>query len=177
MEGIDMLVIPNRVKVIAVMVTALALAAGLLTLALLAKPAQAQADTTRVNDRIPFTGTLTNPCTEEAIFFEGTIHFVFHTTEDASGGFHSKGHFDLQVQGESASGAKYLSPEVDNQQSFTAFSESPNNFTLERTVLFIRQGETAEEDDFQFKTLSHVTVNANGEITSVVDEESEVFCI
>jgi hypothetical protein len=45
-----MLVIPARVKAVVVMVSALAVAAGLLTLALLAKPAQTQADIETFNE-------------------------------------------------------------------------------------------------------------------------------
>jgi hypothetical protein len=86
------LVIPTRVKVVEVMVSELAVAAGLLTLSLLSKPAQAEADTETFNDRVPITGTLFNPCTGEFLSYEGTQYIVFHRTEDANGGFHFKGH-------------------------------------------------------------------------------------
>jgi peptidoglycan/LPS O-acetylase OafA/YrhL len=53
-KGGGMIVIANRVRVVVVMVSALAVAAGLLTLALLEKPAQAQAETITSNDRSTF---------------------------------------------------------------------------------------------------------------------------
>jgi hypothetical protein len=167
-----MVAMPNRVKVVVVM-SALALAAGLLALALGAKPTQAQAETEKINDRATLEGELFNECTGEFVPYEGTEHFVLHITEDASGGFHFRGHTNVQVQGVSTSGAKYVAHATSNSHDF--FSESAENFTFTQTVQFIRQGSETAEDDFQVKGLEHVTVNANGEVTSSF-EELEIEC-
>jgi hypothetical protein len=153
----------------------LSLAVVGMTLALAAGMALAQATTDKFNDRTPFTDAFINPCTRELVPVEGTEHLVFHRTEDAGGGFHFKGHANTQLKGESASGAKYVVHQIGNSQdNFDVFSESADNFTLTLTLQFIRQGSDTSEDDFQEKLLSHVTVNANGEITSVVEQfESE----
>jgi hypothetical protein len=170
-----MVAMQNRVKVVVVM-SALALAAGLLALALGAKPTQAQAENSKVNDRFTFEGReLLNPCTGEVVSYEGTEHFVFHTTEDASGGFHIRSHTNVQAQGVSTSGAKYVAHSIDNSHDF--FSESAENFQFTSTVQFIRQGSETSEEDFVLKQVSHVTVNANGEITSLVEKSNEVVCI
>jgi hypothetical protein len=172
MEGVDMVAMPNRVKVVVVM-SVLALAAGLLALALGAKPTQAQAENFMINDRDTIEGELFNECTGEFVSYEGTEHFVFHITEDASGGFHVRAHTNIQVHGVSTSGAKYVAHEIDNSHEF--FSQSAENFTFTQTVQFIRQGSKTSEDDFQVKGLEHVTVNANGEVTSSF-EELEIEC-
>jgi hypothetical protein len=168
-----MVAMPNRVKVVVVM-SALALAAGLLALALEAKPTQAQAEIIeRINDRDTIEGELFNECKGEFVSYEGTSHFVLHIKEDASGGFHIKAHTNIQVHGVSTSGAKYVAHEIDNSHNF--FSESADNFTFTQTAQFIRQGSETSEDDFQAKGLTHVTVNANGEVTSSF-EELEIEC-
>jgi hypothetical protein len=69
-----MVIIQTRVRVV-VVVSGLALAAGLLTLALLAKPAQAQAQ----RDRVPVVFDFLNPCTGESVVFNGTVQ-VFSTS-------------------------------------------------------------------------------------------------
>jgi hypothetical protein len=169
-KGGGMIVMANRVRVVVVM-AALALAAGLLALALGAKPAQAQAETDTVNDWITIEDEEFNPCTDEMFFIEGTSHFVFHITEDASGGFHIRGHVNAQHQGVSESGAKYVAPHTsNNHQKIDVFSESASNFTHTSTLQFIRQGSETSEDDFEITERSHVTVNANGEVTSEVEQ-------
>jgi hypothetical protein len=99
-----MAVMPNRVRVV-VLVSALALAAGLLMLTLLAKPAQTQAETFTINEQVPIRFSTDN-CTGEPVAFEGTQHLLLHVTQNATGGFLVINHSDLQGQGVSPSGAK-----------------------------------------------------------------------
>jgi hypothetical protein len=131
-----MLVIPNReVSVVAAM-SELGLAVGLLTLALLAKPAQAQPDE-MVDERVPITTTIVNPCTDEVVFIEGTQHIIIFTYEDANGGFHTKGQIILQATGVSDSGAKYVVHDsAISQDSFIPFRGFTFIFT--GTITFIR---------------------------------------
>jgi hypothetical protein len=167
-KGGGMIVIANRVRVVVVMVSALALAGGLLTLALLEKPAQAQAETITDKDRSTFEGFF-NSCTGEEVFIEGTMHTVAHTTIDANGERHIKFHFSLQGQGEGASsGDKYVFHRVDN--SHQNFTEDNANFTFSDSANLIRQGSATPTDDLQGKILFHITINAQGEVTTVVDK-------
>ena len=170
-----MAVMPNRVRVV-VVVSALAFAAGLLTLALLAKPTEAQGQTETTSDRTPFAFSTWNPYTGEDILGEGFIQGVFHFTEDAAGGTHFMFHGNFHGQGVGDSGAKYVLANPGNDPiKFSGFSESATTFTGTGTLVIIRKGEATPGDDYHMKYLVHFTFNANGEVTSVVihDEEGE----
>ena len=145
-----------------------------MTLALAAGMALAQATTDTFHDRTRFTDEHFNPCIGEVVPVEHFQHLVFHRTADAGGGFHFKGHLNSQLKGEEGSSAKYVVHAISNdQENFDVFSESAENFTLTATFQFIRQGSETAEDDFQAKVLWHVTVNANGDVTSEVFEVEE----
>jgi len=96
-----MIVIPNRGRILAVML-ALALAGGLLTLTLLAKPAQAQPPTDNENSGatsqwVQFSGGIDgSECTGEVINIEGTMHIVSESTATEGDGHHIIFHFNLQ---------------------------------------------------------------------------------
>jgi hypothetical protein len=93
-KGMDMMVIPSRGRVLAV-IWALALAGGLLTLALLAKPAQAQSQGA-VSERLPVAFTLdASACVGELIDLTGTMHTVNHVTVQEDGTYHITSHFNL----------------------------------------------------------------------------------
>jgi hypothetical protein len=164
-----MVVMTTRGRAV-VLVVALALAASLLTLAVvLAKPAQAQAQTSTDTDQTPFSAEVTG-CSSEVFLFEGTLHTVAHTTVDANGGFHTNGQFNLQGQGEGlSSGDKYVFHNVTNfdQNSPTG---ADLTITQTRTIKIIRQGSATPTDDLQGKILFHITINAQGEVTTVVDK-------
>jgi hypothetical protein len=107
----DMMVIPNRVRVVAVM-SALALADGLLTLARLAKPTQAQTKGA-VTEQFPVEFTLdASACAGELIDIKGTLHTVNHFTDLGDGQYHVNSHFNLAgVKGVGQStGEKYVIP-------------------------------------------------------------------
>ena len=171
-----MIVIPNRMRVVMV-VSALALAAGLLTLTLLSKPAQAQAGAFTVTDtnRIPVSETVGGLCSDEPIFVEGTLLTVVHTTIDANGGGHTT--FQFHIKGEGVgleSGDKY----VYNNLSRNEFnSTGPFNETFTATFKVIRQGSVSTTDDLNARAVFHVTVNANGEVTTEFVRFEEEPCM
>jgi hypothetical protein len=137
---------------------------------LLAKPAQAQAETITDKDRSTFNGFFRS-CTGEDLFIEGTMHTVAHTTIDANGERHVKFHFNIQGQGEGeSSGDKYVFHSVSN--SHQNFTEDNANFTFSDTARLIRQGSATPTDDLQAKTLVHISINAQGELTAEVRNES-----
>jgi hypothetical protein len=163
----DMIVIPNRGRVVAV-ISALALAAGLLTLALLAKPAQAQAETTTSNDRSTFNEFFTS-CTGELVQIQGTLHTVEHSTIDANGVRHTTFHFQTQGRGESDSGAKYVFQDVRVAHDNDTGAPGDNfNITFTETLKLIRQGSATPTDDVESRLLVHVTLNDQGEVTAEV---------
>jgi hypothetical protein len=167
-----MLVIPARVKVVVVMVSALALAAGLLTLTLLSKPAQAQAQTSIDIERTPFSDFVSGCSGEEYFLLEGTLQTVAHTTMDANGGFHTKVEFHIWGQGEGlSSGDKYVFNDIRNS-TFNSPTGAVLNVTQLQTSQLIRQGSATPTDDLQAKTLVHISINAQGELTAEVRNES-----
>lgn len=110
-----MIVIPNRGRVVA-LISALALAGGLLTLALLAKPAQAQGQGA-VSEQFPANFTLdASACAGELIDVEGTLHTVNHVTDLGDGAYHINSHFNvanLQGTGQTT-GGNYVIPASGN---------------------------------------------------------------
>jgi hypothetical protein len=166
----DVMVIPNRGRVVAV-IWALALAGGLLTLELLlAKPTQAQAQTEHFNERTPQTFEFF-ACTGEWVVVEGTLHVVGTTTQDADGKVHVQGHSDFGGEGVGiTSGAEYVLREVSNTTTkFEDLEGGVSILTTAGTIHFMRKGSDTPEDDLLLTLVSHVTVNANGETTSEVD--------
>jgi hypothetical protein len=159
-----MVVMTTRARGV-VLVVALALAASLLPLAVvLAKPAQAQADTFTSTDRIPVSDFTGSCPPSELVFVEGTQHTVAHTTIDANGGFHTKFQFNLKGEGVGLdSGDKYVYHQVSNSHEDAT---GPFNRTFTQTFKIIRQGSDTTTDDFNTTIVFHVTVNANGEVTT-----------
>jgi hypothetical protein len=93
-----MIAIPNRGRVVAV-IWALALAGGLLTLVLLAKPSQAQVNGA-VTTQMPIQGTVdASACAGEFIDIEGTIHTVTHFKDLGDGTFHANSHLTVNAKG------------------------------------------------------------------------------
>jgi hypothetical protein len=170
----DVMVIPNRGRVVAV-IWALALAGGLLTLELLlAKPTQAQAQTEHFNERTPQTFEFF-ACTGEWVVVEGTLHVVGTTTQDADGKVHVQGHSDFGGEGVGiTSGAEYVVRELGNQAAFAEDVNDPfgsASFTQTYTRHVMRKGSTTPEDDSLVRVTFHITI-VNGEVTSEVVEES-----
>jgi hypothetical protein len=114
-KGMDRMVIPIRGRVLAV-ISALALAVGLLTLALLAKPSQAQSQGAVV-EQFPIDFAIdASACAGEAIDIKGTLHTVNHFTDLGDGSYHVNSHFNLAgMQGTGqTTGANYVIPAAGN---------------------------------------------------------------
>jgi hypothetical protein len=164
-----MVVMTTRVRAVVLVV---ALAASLLTLAVvLAKPAQAQADTFTDTDRGPIGGTIYNCNDEEVVLVEGTVLTVAHTTIDENGVYHTKVQSNLTGHGEGLdSGDKYVYKSVySNQLNYSLAMNENFTATLPVSFEFIRQGSDTTTDDWTTHALLHETINANGEITAFVD--------
>jgi hypothetical protein len=134
--------------------------------------ASAAAETYTDNVRIPYEFYVYVPCAAggagEDVYLSGTLHMLFHTTLDNSGGYHSKYHFQPQgITGTGlVTGAKYQATGVtqgmDNGK--VGFESTfVNNFKI------IGQGPG---NNFLIHENFHITVNANGEVTAYVDNFS-----
>jgi hypothetical protein len=75
-----------------------------------------------------------------------------------------------------ASGAKYVLHNSDNDHTIIG-GDSAANFTYTQTVNAVRQGSATPTDDFEFKALTHVTRNANGEFTAEIVISSSLSAI
>jgi hypothetical protein len=131
-------------------------------------PAFGQATTTTTNENIPFTSTLTNLCNGDQVTFSGTMHVTNQVTNDASGGFHLKTHVNYQdVSGTGTpSGNSYRVGTVSNE-TLNDPDGGQSEMTVIQTVKLITQGPSL---NYFVHFVFHVTVNANGETTSTVDE-------
>jgi hypothetical protein len=142
-------------------------------LALLAVTSAPSASAQAESIRTPFAFEAFNPCTGEFIFFEGRIHSVTRGEPTEPHGIH----FSVQALGVTAAGVNYGWHSIGNTQ--TTFPEgapgdppppdrpAADTETSGSKVLIIRQGSEFPEDDNVFRAFSHITVNANGEVTSV----------
>jgi hypothetical protein len=113
---------------------------------------------------------IANPCTGEDIHVVGDAKIVNHAVRDASGG----GHFRVMsnLKGVSATGLTSGISYRVVESSSTVFLEGPLPMvtTLVGTLSFISQGGT---DNFVGHSMTHVTINANGELTAFVEIKSK----
>jgi hypothetical protein len=131
--------------------------------------AQAQAESTRED----FAFSIVNPCTDETILFEGTVHNVARGEPTEPHGFN----FSLVGTGVSDTGAHYVFISVANGQTTfpegePGFPPPPDRaagdaFTSVGRLLVIRQGSASPADDQSFFALDHITATPDGEITAI----------
>lgn len=102
---------------------------------------------------------------EEPIELSGQLHSVFHVTIDASGGVHVVGQTNPQgVTGIGlVTGTQYQGTGVSR---FNFNMQAGEEFTSVDSFKIIGRGTT---DNLLVQGTFHVTVNANGEVTAVVD--------
>ena len=143
---------------------------ALLLTASASREAFGQATTVTTNETIPFTSGLFNPCNGDQVTFSGTVHITNSMTTDASGGTHLRTHINYQnVTGTGTpSGITYNVRTITNE--VTNDDDGPqSNATVISIVKLTARGPAL---DFYLRTVFHVTVNANGETTSTVQETS-----
>jgi hypothetical protein len=129
-----------------------------------------QATTTTTSETVPFTSSVFNPCNGDQVTFSGHLHVVNTMTTNASGGTHLKTH--INYQGVTGTGV----PSGINYQVRTVTNEVVNDndgpqstATVISTVGLIAQGPAL---NFFLRTVLHITINANGQTTSEVQEVS-----
>jgi len=121
------------------------------------------------NTSIPITLVVDIPCAGELVVLNGPLHILISVTFDNAGGFHMVGHF--QPQGISGlgqtTGAKYQATgetEFQTNAKAVPFETSfVNNFKI------ICQGPG---NNLLIHENMHLTVNANGTVTAVIDNTS-----
>jgi len=141
---------------------------ALLFTAFAAAPAFGQATTTTTNENISFTSSIFNQCNGDTVTFSGTLHVVNTMTTDGSGGTHLKTHSNYQdVTGTGVpSGITYRVGTVSNE--VVNDNDGPqSNATVISTVKLIAPGAAL---NYFMRIVLHITINANGETTSTVQE-------
>jgi hypothetical protein len=135
--------------------------------------AYAQSTTTQTNETIPFTSTLPNPCNGDLVTFQGNMHVTSHVTNDASGGFHLKSHVNYQnVSGTGTPSGNTYNVRTTSNETINDNDGPQYETTVIQNVKLITQGPAL---NYFLQIVFHVTINANGQTTSTVDE-AKVQC-
>ena len=134
-----------------------------LMLTILAGPVAAQAVTE--TNRETFLGAVgTNDCDDSEILIESIFRMVGHSTTDANGGIHSFVQVSVQgVTAKDANGETFRF--VGHTYEGSNVIEVPSTGTTNTIFRIISSGAS---DNRLLSTLVHITVNANGEVTSLV---------
>lgn len=124
------------------------------------------ASTFTTNEVIPF-GFTALECGFEPIEVSGRLHLVMHGTITSSGHVNAVGHVNPQnIRGFGlTTGTKYLAPGM-LQTATNMNGPAPLTDTFVNNFHLIGQGDAP---DFLFHQNLHLTVNANGDVTAVVD--------
>jgi hypothetical protein len=133
-----------------------------------------QASNVIINDQVPFAQIAFVPCANnglgEPVLISGTLHILIHETVSASGNLHFKIHF--QPQGASGvglvTGDSYRATGV-TQEHFNVNGPLPINDTFINNFRIIGQGP---DNNLLVHQTVHITINANGELTALVDNTS-----
>lgn len=131
-------------------------------------PALGQATTTTTNEELPATGNQPNPCNGDVVTFQGTMHVVNTVTTDSSGGFHLKTHVNYQdVTGTGTPSGVTYNVRTTTNETLNDNDGPQFETTVIQTIKLISQGSALNSF---LHVVFHVTVNANGQTTSTVDE-------
>ena len=146
------------------------IAASLLIMALTAAPALGQVTT---NESFPIAVVAFVPCAAggagEEVVVSGTAHVVIEETIVSSGGTHFFLHVNYQgLTGVGESGTVYrgIGTESESFHNFEPFVGAPYGLTTTRNLQFLGRGPN---NNFIVHGVSHVTINANDEVTSSFD--------
>jgi hypothetical protein len=143
-------------------------AVGVLAVLGAAQGVRAQATAVTTTESVPFDFAVFIPCVPENVNLTGKLEIVNHTTVNADGTFHLVSHVNPQglsgvgdVTGDKYHGSG-LTQNVVN-------ASAGQQVTFLNIMRFVGQGPG---NDFSLQQQVHVTVNANGQTTTVVDNFS-----
>jgi hypothetical protein len=122
--------------------------------------------TVSANTSDPLSQLLSNPCNGDVVAIEGVVHTVFGVHVDQAGGSHLQAHIIEHGSGVGlAAGDKY-SFSADTQ--FVSNTPDPSSETTQVvSVHLVGQGGTT---NFLALQVLHFTMNANGQVTALVDK-------
>lgn len=142
----------------------------LVVLALAASLVQAEVT---YNEKLPVTWWVYPPCTGDVVELGGYVHALWTWTEDANGGIHMKWSESCKLQGEVVGppdspnlGAKY-----NGTINFHFYQWNIKKGETQTVINNLRMIGKGKAPNFTVHYTRHITVNANGEVTAVVDFE------
>ena len=144
-----------------------------ISLALLSFPARALAalvDTT-TNEEVPVASTQINTCNGDVVLLSGLMHVQNHYYTDNTGGSHLESHINYQdVTGVGApSGSTYTATDTVDTTVNTNQLQSEQTFVQEFNLI-----SHGSAPNFKLRVTFHVTINANGQTTTTVNNTREI---
>lgn len=120
------------------------------------------------NVKVPTTLLQVIPCSGDLVVVQGYMHILMTSTEDENGGIHGKVHF--QPQG--LSGVVVVGPNMGAKYQATGVTQDTVNAKKGQTYTYINNYRwigQGQAPNFMVHETWHITINANGELTAVVD--------
>ena len=143
------------------------LLASVMVTLLAAPAANAGATTETSQQKIPVTLFAFLDCTGELVEVSGNLHVVTHETINGKRATFTSHFQPMGLQGYgTVSGSMYNATGVTRQVNSLSLTDVQQTFTFVNRYHFVGTGGAAS---FFVKQTSHITVNANGEVTSQVD--------
>lgn len=130
--------------------------------------ATAQARVTIINEQVPAGDHEPIPdCNGNPIEFQGTLHIVTHLTRTPSGSVHLIMHENFQgvTAVDTVTGEEFRTGDAGTL-SVNATPPFPFEFTSTESLVLSAPGP---DNNLRVKAIVHHTLNANGELTSVVE--------
>ena len=148
--------------------TALTTVLGTTILVLLtSSDVSAAATTATFQQKVPVTLNVFLDCTGEMVEVSGNLHEVIHQTINGKRVTFTSHYQPMGLQGYgTVSGSMYNATGVTRQVHSFSLTGAQQTFTFVNRFHFVGTGGAAS---FYIKQTSHFTVNANGELTSQVD--------
>ena len=140
----------------------------------LAAAVSAQAVAITTNDFVPFAQAVLVPCANggagEVVLISGTLHVQNHITINDNRAS-IKVHFQPQGAGGVGltTGDQYNATGVTQEHDSLPLTNGATEFTFINNFRIIGQGP---DNNLQVHQTVHVTVNANGDVTTIVDNSS-----
>ena len=136
-----------------------------------------EADTSASQTTLALNITVFVPCAfggaGDTVTLSGDLHYRFHMTSDGNGGIHTEMHINPQgVVGVGSSGDTYRGTGVTRTHVNAAVDGFPRTFTFVNNFRIIGQGSG---NNLMVHQVTHLTVNANGDLTASV-ETTDIDC-
>lgn len=117
--------------------------------------------------RVPFVLATFIPCTGEFVFLTGTLQETLRLGNDANGGFHLVGNWNIHAKGTGDFGNNYKINYTDIWVQNVAADGLPATFNHPWTAVIVGQAGAA---NVNLHGYVHITINNNGDVTSSFDD-------